>query len=124
METIRELADLKSMSIETDLSDEHEFLIDPRLFDILIMNMTRNALHYGTSDGPIKVVSSHESLTFSNYGVALEVPSDKIFERFYKSNSSKTSLGLGLALVKKICDLNNLHITYFYKDNQHIFSIA
>ena len=123
-EVIRELADLKSISIEINLSNEHELNIDPRLFDILITNMTRNALHYGTSDGPIRVSSSQESLIFSNYGEQLAVPPDKIFERFYKSNSSKTSLGLGLALVKKICDMNGLKIKYNYQDNQHIFTIT
>ncbi|MFC2123433.1 sensor histidine kinase [Bacteroidota bacterium] len=124
LEAIKELADLKSIVIETILSDDHELHIDPRLFDILITNMTRNALHYGTADGPIRVSSSHESLTFSNYGEPLEVSSEKIFERFYKSNSSKVSLGLGLALVKKICDMNSLKITYGYSNGQHEFTIS
>jgi len=124
VESIQELADLKSLTIETNLSDEHEMNIDPRLFDILITNLTRNALHYGTADGPIRIFSTPDSLSFSNYGDKLEVPSKQIFERFYKSNSSKTSLGLGLALVKKICDINNLKINYEYKGNQHVFVIT
>ena len=124
IDAISELADLKSMAIETDLSAEHELHIDLRLFEILIKNLTRNALHYGTPDGPIRIRSTSDRLVFSNYGPSLSVPAEKIFERFYKHNSSKTSLGLGLALVKKICELNNLEIVYRYQDGQHSFTIS
>ncbi|MFO7827359.1 MAG: sensor histidine kinase, partial [Bacteroidales bacterium] len=64
-----------------------------------------------------------ESLIISNYGDKLKVDSEKLFKRFYSSNTSGQSLGLGLSLVKRICDLNQLKIEYAYAEGQHFFSV-
>lgn len=121
---ISELAQLKTLSIETNLSDEHHLLIDPFLLDIILKNLLRNAVSYGTADGPIRIQTTVDCLSVSNYGPPLDIPENKLFERFYHNNHTKVSLGLGLALVKKICALNELHIDYQYQAHQHIFSIT
>lgn len=120
---ISELAQLKSLVIETDLSDEHLLHIDPFLFDIILKNLLRNALSYGTNEGPIRIQTTLDCLSLSNYGPPLDIPESKLFERFYRNHDQQASLGLGLALVKKICTLNNLDIEYHYQNRQHIFSI-
>jgi signal transduction histidine kinase len=53
----------------------------------------------------------------------LQAPVGKLFERFYRAGNRGTSLGLGLSLVKKICELNQLVIDYEYRENQHCFCI-
>ena len=123
VEAIRELARLKSLTIETDLSEEHYMKIDPFLLDIIMKNLLRNAIRYGTIEGSVHITTTANSLSVSNYGPPLEVPFEKLVERFYRNNGTQTSLGLGLALVKKICELNNLRIDYQYKDKQHFISI-
>jgi signal transduction histidine kinase len=62
-------------------------------------------------------------LTISNYGAPLETPGETLFQRFYRNHPKKTSLGLGLSLVKKICELNDLRIDYQYQDGQHLFRV-
>ena len=123
VEAIRELAQLKSLSLETDLFKDHQLLIDPFLFDIVLKNLLRNAVHYGSPDGPIRIQTTRNSFSVSNYGKALDIPPEKLFERFFGKKGSRTSLGLGLSLVKKICELNGLSVNYSYRDNQHIFNL-
>ena len=123
LESISEVARLKSLKIEKDLSDQHILFIDPFLLDIVLKNLLRNALRYGSQEGPIKVKTTADSFSVSNYGLPLEEEPEKIFERFYRKNGTRASQGLGLSLVKKICDINNLTISYNYKDDQHLFTI-
>lgn len=124
VDAIDELLQLKSMTIETDLADGHQIILDPFLFDILLKNLIRNAIRYGSNHGPIKITTTQDQLIVSNYGDKLSVSPEKIFERFYSSNSTGQSLGLGLSLVKKICDLNQLNIVYEYNNKQHFFIIS
>lgn len=123
IESVKELVGLKSLSLETDLDNEHNFLIDPFLFEIILRNLLRNSIRYAVNNGPIKISTQNQQLVVSNYGEPLKVDKDKIFERFYTSDKTNQSLGLGLALVKRICELNQLQIDYNYNEGQHIFSI-
>jgi signal transduction histidine kinase len=52
----------------------------------------------------------------------LSNPKD-IFNRFYKENPSSQSVGLGLAVVKKICDLYHIKILYGFSENRHCFTL-
>jgi signal transduction histidine kinase len=124
LESVSEVARLKSLKIEKELSEQHILYIDPFLLDIVLKNLLRNALRYGNQEGPITIKTTTESLSGSNYGRPLEETHEKLFERFYRENETRASQGLGLSLVKKICDLNNLSISYKYEDNQHLFTIV
>jgi len=123
IESVKELVGLKMLTLETDLDSEHSLLIDPFLFEIILRNLLRNSIRYAVNDGPIKISTQNQQLVVSNYGELLKVEKEKIFERFYTSDKSNQSLGLGLALVKRICELNQLQIKYAYNDGQHVFSI-
>lgn len=120
---IQELAELKSFKISTDLSDAHKLLIDPFLFDIVLKNLLRNALRYGTNEGPISIKTDEQHLAISNFGAPLKVPFEKLLERFYHNGNGNASLGLGLSLVKEICDKHRLILDYQYQDGQHVIGI-
>ncbi|HNR68419.1 MAG TPA: HAMP domain-containing sensor histidine kinase [bacterium] len=123
IEAIAELVTLKSMTIEAQLADDHSLVIDPFLFDIVLKNLFRNAISYGSAAGPIRVISSDRILRVSNFGPPLAFPADKLFVRFSNRNGQHTSLGLGLSLVKKICEVSGIEIDYAYREGQHIFSL-
>ncbi|NIV71328.1 MAG: hypothetical protein GWN16_01050 [Calditrichae bacterium] len=106
-----------------DLAEDHHLVIDPYLLDIVIRNLLRNAISYGTPEQPIRIRTTSDALTVSNYGSPLDISEGKLFERFYRNHKQRASLGLGLSLVKKICDINNLQIDYQYNDGQHLFTI-
>jgi len=124
VDSVTELAGLKGLKFELNLSNSHSINIDPILFDIILKNLVKNGLNYATNEGSIKIATDDKSLTISNYGSPLEFPNEKIFSRFSKENGSSSSVGLGLALVNKICQRNNLRIDYLYQDQQHYFIIS
>lgn len=124
VESILELADLKGITVETDLSDDHSLSIDPILFDIVMNNLIKNSINYGTAEGPIKLQTDKNCLKISNYGPPISFSENKIFSRFAKEKGSSSSLGLGLAIVHTICEKNNLEIEYKYDQNIHQFLIS
>ena len=93
------------------------------LFDMVISNLISNAIKHNLKEGNINITTSHDSITFSNSGEALQTPSTSLFERFKKESKSSDSFGLGLAIVKKVCDINNWKIDHAYSKKQHHFSI-
>jgi K+-sensing histidine kinase KdpD len=50
-----------------------------------------------------------------------ELDAEKIFQRFFKESSSNSSIGLGLSLVKSICNNNNIKLDYYWQNNLHNF---
>jgi signal transduction histidine kinase len=124
IDSVREMFTLKGLELDVKLDSDHTLNLDPLLFDIMLKNLFKNALRYGTPDGPVKIYTDNDSIVISNFGSELPFESSKIFNRFVGSNGAKSSLGLGLALVKKICDLNQLSIHYQYDNGQHTFTLS
>jgi len=124
IETVREMFDLKKLQLEIDLDKNHTLSLDPLLFDVMFKNLLKNALRYTPANQSVRIITSNGTLTISNYGEPLSFNSSKIFNRFIRCQDEKTSLGLGLALVKQICDLNHLKISYVFANHQHSFTIT
>ncbi|MBI9071811.1 MAG: HAMP domain-containing histidine kinase [Melioribacteraceae bacterium] len=120
---VKELSELKNLKIESDLSEDHSIEIDPYLLDIVIKNLIKNTIRYGSTQGSIKIITDSRKLEISNFGEPLSFASEEIFTRFSKNDKSSQSLGLGLSIVKTICDMNDLEISYKYEGKQHKFII-
>lgn len=123
IETVKEMFGLKKLRLEVDLDETHTLSLDPVLFDVMFKNLLKNVLRYTPANHPVRISTSNGNLTISNYGEPLSFDSSKIFNRFIRSRNEKSSLGLGLALVKQICDLNHLKITYTFANHHHSFTI-
>lgn len=121
--TYKELAGLKNIDLEVNILNDHYLVIDPKLFRIMIDNLLRNSLRYSTTEGGIKIYSDEKVIRISNFGEKLAVEPEKLFERFVTANNNSSSIGLGLSIVKKICDLNGIQIEYKYENNQHLFEL-
>ena len=92
---------------------EGEIYADPMLFGRAVSNLVENALHFTAAGGTILIsIAIHISqaeiaVKDTGSGIAAQhLP--RIFDRFYRADSSRSSqgLGLGLALVKSITDLH------------------
>lgn len=119
-----EQAKAKNLIIKTELKETVTVKSNPALAEILISNLFLNAIRHNVSDGLILVTLSNHSLAFSNTGQSKTLVADKLFNRFSKSNPSELGNGLGLAIIKKIADLNNWKISYSFANNYHSFSVA
>lgn len=119
-----EQAKAKKLTIKTELSETVSTNSNPVLAEILISNLFLNAIKHNVAYGQILVTLSNYSLTFSNTGQPQPLVADKLFNRFSKSNPSAQGNGLGLAIIKKIADLNKWKITYSFANNLHSFSVT
>jgi two-component system heavy metal sensor histidine kinase CusS len=94
-------------------SGEGQIYADPDLFERALGNLLDNALRFTPENGSIQIsVSEHDddfevAVSDDGCGIAPEhLP--RVFDRFYRAESSRSSdgAGLGLALVKSIVDLH------------------
>jgi len=122
LELLEDLINSKNINIENEIKNNFSVHMNPFLAEILFMNLIKNALRHNVNNGKIIIHQSSNVISISNTGPEHEVSSDDLFKRFYKSSNSSESLGLGLSIVKKICEVYNFNIEYKYYE-MHYFSI-
>ncbi len=120
---LEELIDLKGIKIDKIFVENVKIKMNSQLADILLSNILSNAIRHNTSGGKIIVEIKNNSLIVSNSGNALNIPGEKLFERFQKSSTSSESVGLGLSIVKQICDTYNFRASYQYAGNMHTITV-
>ncbi|QIA07349.1 sensor histidine kinase [Draconibacterium halophilum] len=115
---------IASKKISVESPNEAYFVeMNPYLADILISNLLKNAIRHNHKNGSISIKATDKRLTIANSGKKIEGNADDLFKRFYKSSTSDSSVGLGLAIVQKICEVSGFKALYSYANNLHNFSI-
>jgi len=71
----------------------------------ILYNLLSNACKYNTTEGFVHISTNGTTLTLSNSSYGIQAP-EKVFERFYKE--SERGLGIGLHIVKKLCEQLNI----------------
>ena len=93
------------------------------LTEILVQNLLKNAFVHNTSGGYINIKLSSAGLIITNSGATKKADAGKIFERFYKYSNNSESWGLGLAIAKKIAELNGWILEYSDHQDCHTFRL-
>jgi signal transduction histidine kinase len=120
LEEYEELIYLKGLNLTHKIEADVDWKIHPVLLEILITNLLNNAIKHNLSEGGfIKVYLEKNQLIIENSGKALNFPTELLFARFKKGNQSSSSLGLGLAIIQKICMVSALKINYLNKEQLH-----
>ncbi len=114
-----ELIALKALTLTVDIHDGISLNNHPTLFRILINNLITNAIRHNQPEGVIHVRLSATELSVVNTGAPLTTAPEQLFERFKKNQQSSESLGLGLSIVKKICDISGYSVQYQYAEGWH-----
>jgi signal transduction histidine kinase len=114
----------KNLVLENYISLNISIQINEYLLDVLLNNLLGNAIKYNLIGGKFHVELNERNLIIKNTGNALTMPTEQLFERFQKDSSASDSLGLGLALVKQICDTYGFQISYIYENQWHSLSIV
>ena len=87
-------------------------------------NTLSNAIKYSYENNNIKVdlLKGNNCIIFSieNIGDTIESPSN-LFERFYRENDARGGFGLGLNIIKEICDKKDVQIEVDSQNNQTKF---
>ncbi|MDD2651624.1 MAG: HAMP domain-containing sensor histidine kinase [Sulfurimonas sp.] len=75
----------------------------------VIDNLLDNAVKYSLNIHKIDITLHDQSLAIKDYGCGMdEVELLKIFDRYYQSNQNMRGFGIGLSMVKRFCDTNNI----------------
>ena len=117
-----ELIASKNIVLKLDVLDTTHVYMDKYLADTLLMNLIKNALLHNQPGGELSIKLANNRLSISNSGKPLTFDETDIFKRFIRSEHNKKSLGIGLSVVKSICELYDFSLHYNY-DGMHHFSI-
>jgi signal transduction histidine kinase len=94
------------------------------LLDILLNNLFSNAVRHNITGGHIHTELTERFLIISNTGIDQPLDSDRIFRRFYKNSHQSENNGLGLSIIKQICETADLHVHYEFEKSRHRFIIG
>jgi signal transduction histidine kinase len=112
--------------IEVSVEKSVRIEVDTLLLEQALHNLMSNALKYGAADGLLRLSLSVESTVASlrvwNQGSPIhEADKDKIFDRFFRANSSggdRSGGGLGLSLAREIARAHNGDVVLERSDGQ------
>ncbi len=119
-----ELLNAKNITLIKDVSSAVEVRMNENLADVLVLNLLTNAIRHNIENGIIDIELKNETLKISNTGAPPKDDTHSYFERFKKGSAVADSLGLGLSIVKKICDAYHFRIQYKFSDERHTISIS
>lgn len=99
--------------------------MDKSLAVVLCNNLLSNGIKHTPSGNPVTVRINNNVAFVENKGTVALARPDQIFERFYKESKKDESTGLGLSIVKKICDYYGFVPSYRFRESEklHIFQI-
>jgi signal transduction histidine kinase len=118
-----ELFSSKQISIKINSKEEIILAMNETLAQILISNLITNAIKHNIKNGSIEITLLENELIVANTGSALTNHPKTLFERFKKDKVNAESLGLGLSIVKKICERYNFKVNYIYENGLHIIKV-
>jgi signal transduction histidine kinase len=122
LQAFEELIQLRSLHLEASL-EPAEMSCHPALTDILVSNLLQNAIRHNEEGGKLLVQLRPGTLVVANSGRPLPFPETELFERFKKNRQNQDSIGLGLAIVRKICDTHGFGLDYGFEAGLHRFVV-
>lgn len=126
LEQYNDILQLKNITLKVISGDRTEVSANPILIDILFGNLISNAIKYSEEGKRITVEISKKSVCVSNEaqnGLG-KLNEAELFQRFKKQSNNSRSLGLGLEICKKICNLYHYSIVYDFKNHEHCFTVG
>lgn len=120
---LEELIRLKSITIHRDYTASPQVRMNPFLCEILLENLLVNSVKHNLPGGQILITLRPHSMRIANTGDKPSVATEKLFQRFMKSNGQSQSLGLGLSIVKGVCDTYSFRIRYAMENELHTVTI-
>jgi signal transduction histidine kinase len=112
----------REINVHTTIDDRVEIRMNSHLAQILITNLLSNAIKYNVNGGHLYITLNREKVVIANSGEPPTIPVDQIFDRF-KKGESPDSVGLGLAIVRRITEHFHGRINYDYVNGLHTFTI-
>ncbi len=93
------------------------------LANLLVSNLMSNAIKHNKPSGQIYIVLNKKELMVGNTSLITALDENKLFTRFYNPGKAVSSTGLGLSIVKQICQVSEFEVGYQYFNDCHQFTI-
>lgn len=119
---LEELFEAKKLTIKTDIKSCSLYM-NPNLIEILLSNLLSNAIRHNILSGWISISLDEHRLFISNSCIGGIKENVNLFNRITFQNKTEDSLGLGLNIVKSICDNNEFDIRHNYP-REDVFEIV
>jgi len=119
-----ELITAKEIALTKNISEGNFVVMNKVMAEILVSNLITNAIKHNVERGSITIELNKDQLTVSNSGPVLATNPKELFERFKKDKVNSESLGLGLSIVKKICEQYHFKVDYNYTNGLHTVSLS
>jgi signal transduction histidine kinase len=117
VEKNRHLIEGRPATLDLRLDAEPALPAERTLLGIVIGNLIRNAFSY-TETGTIAIRLKADRLVVSDTGIGIKADElARVFQRYYKGSASKGS-GIGLSLVKRICDRYGWEVLIESRENE------
>lgn len=85
----------------------------------VIDNIIDNGIKYSQNLNTIDIKLINHTLYIQDYGCGMdEVELLQIFDKYYQANKSMKGFGIGLSMVKRFCDMNDIKLSFDSALNQ------
>ncbi|MBS4240562.1 HAMP domain-containing histidine kinase [Campylobacter vulpis] len=119
VEYFRLFFEQKRLCLRLDLKAHSLFYANKNQISKLIDNLLSNAIKYNKKGGEIAIILSENSLVIKDSGCGISKENlAHIFERYARFNENQGGFGIGLSLVKKICEENGILISCESKEGE------
>ena len=115
----KDLLQLQEIEVQKTYVNLVHIEMSTTLAEILFANLFQNAIRYNVEEGFIKIKIENQTVIIANAGEELDVPPEILFKRFKRQSDVEESLGLGLSIVKRICELYEIGVKYLHQAGLH-----
>lgn len=128
LEELKYLIEDKNISISFRNMVSQPVVSDTRKLYLILKNLIANGCAYGIADGIVEIslmeASSVLKITVSNQGYGPKVKfKPQVFTRFADGPEGKHGLGIGLSIVRELCESLEGSIDYFADNGWVTFSV-
>jgi two-component system OmpR family sensor kinase len=124
IEFFNDISITKDITINSDLEDCF-IKMDRTKTQKIVNNLLSNAIKYSKKDSVIEVSLEKNILKVKDFGIGISKEDQKeIFKRYKRGNNTEGGFGIGLDIVKRVCDEYNLSLELkSFVDKESTFSI-
>jgi len=120
VEYFKILADAKKISFHIELEGDITLFIDRLKISKLIDNIISNAIKYNKVNGNIYISLKNDLLIIKDSGKGIEKEHlNELFDRYSRFDNAVGGFGIGLNIVKMICDEYNIQISFDSKVKEY-----
>lgn len=110
-------------NITCEVEDDCRILGNGALTEILVNNLLMNAMRNTPSEGHIGIRCSRERFEIGNTALSGGLDAEHLFDRFGQTSGADRGNGIGLSIVKAVCNYHGWSIGYAFGDSEHRFTV-